>query len=104
VGDKVYGATFFGSYSTRVLVPSGQLRKIPTNLSMTEAAAIPAVSLTALYVLYLGGQFPPNDCIPDNRSILIHSAAGGVGSMLCQMSKLVGMSPVVGVVGRYVLE
>jgi synaptic vesicle membrane protein VAT-1 len=31
---------------------------------------------------------------------LIHSAAGGVGSMLVQMSKLLGLSPVVGVVGR----
>lgn len=101
VGDKVYGATFFGSYSTRVLVPTRQLRKMPKNLTFAQAAAVPAVSLTALYTLHLGGQFPPpSGWVPSNRSILIHSAAGGVGSMLVQMSKLVGMSPVVGVVGR----
>jgi NADPH:quinone reductase-like Zn-dependent oxidoreductase len=100
VGDQVYGATFFGAYSTRVLVPQRQLRKIPKGLTLSQAAAIPAVSLTALYALSLGGQFPIHDCIPTNRSILIHSAAGGVGSMLVQMSKLLGMSPVVGVVGR----
>jgi NADPH:quinone reductase-like Zn-dependent oxidoreductase len=102
VGDHVYGATFFGAYSTRVLVPSRQLRKLPKGLTLSQAAALPAVSLTALYTLYLGGQFPV-DLSPrptSNRSILIHSAAGGVGSMLVQMSKLVGMSKVVGVVGR----
>ena len=32
-------------------------------------------------------------------SILIHSAAGGVGSMLVQMSKILGLHPIVGVVG-----
>lgn len=114
VGDKVYGATFFGSYSTRVLVPTQQLRKLPSNLTMAQAAAVPAVSLTALYSLHLGGQFPPqvvvsvpttknkNKAVSQNRnqSILIHSAAGGVGSMLVQMSKLLGFSKVVGVVGR----
>lgn len=100
VGDQVYGATFFGAYSTRVLVPSDQLRKIPTNLTLTQAASLPTACLTALYALYLGGQFP-KDIQPrsSNRSILIHSAAGGVGSMLVQMSKLLGMKVVVGVVG-----
>ena len=115
-GDKVYGATFFGAYSTRCLIPANQLRKMPEGLSYAEAAALPAVSLTALYALHLGGRFPfttseqseqqeeKNSNItviaPSNRSILIHSAAGGVGSMMVQMSKLLGLSPVVGVVGR----
>lgn len=100
VGDKVYGATFFGAYSTRCLVPSRQLRKIPDSISFVEAASIPAVSMTALYTLFLGGRFPPQDCSPGNKSILIHSAAGGVGGMLVQMSKLLELGPVVGIVGR----
>jgi NADPH:quinone reductase-like Zn-dependent oxidoreductase len=100
VGDKVYGATFFGAYSTRVLVPSQQLRKIPKGLTLSQAASLPAVSLTALYSIYLGGFFPVQACVPSNRAMLIHSAAGGVGSMMVQMGKLLEMSPVVGVVGR----
>ena len=120
-GDKVYGATFFGAYSTRCLIPSNQLRKMPEGLSFAQAAALPAVSLTALYALHLGGRFSVastknqsalqrednnsnnNDTtlvVPSNRSILIHSAAGGVGSMMVQIAKLLGLSPVVGVVGR----
>jgi NADPH:quinone reductase-like Zn-dependent oxidoreductase len=85
---------------------------MPENMSFAQAAALPAVSLTALYTLHLGGRFSVVDnggdanttttalIAPSNRSILIHSAAGGVGSMMVQMAKLLGLSPVVGVVGR----
>ena len=82
-------------------MPSSQLRMMPNNLTFAQAAAIPAVSLTALYTLYLGGYYPSFSAVhPSNKSILIHSAAGGVGSMLVQMSKLLNLGPVVGVVGR----
>lgn len=100
-GDRVFGCSLFGAYSSRVLVPAVQLRRIPTHLSTFEAAALPAVSLTALYALFLAGQYPvPERCRSTNRAILIHSAAGGVGSMLVQMARLLGLHPVVGVVGR----
>jgi len=110
VGDRVFGCSLFGAYSTHVMVPAVQLRKIPSMeknqqspspqpLSMTQAASIPAVALTALYALFLAGHYPtPNKY--NNKAILIHSAAGGVGSMLVQMSKLLGLNPIVGVVGR----
>ena len=80
-GDRVFGCTLFGAYSSKVLVPKMQLKKIPTGLSMQEAAAIPAVSLTALYALFLAGLYG-SDIRLSNRAILIHSAAGGVGSMV----------------------
>jgi NADPH:quinone reductase-like Zn-dependent oxidoreductase len=128
-GDRVFGCTLFGAYSSRILVPMKQLRKIPPGISMEQAAGIPAVSLTALYALSLAGYFPfpmvdasssmkpnLNMCkdhhhqqqqqqqqqkhLYSNTSILIHSAAGGVGSMLVQMSKILGLHPIVGVVGN----
>lgn len=98
VGDEVFGCTLFGAYSNRILVPKIQLRKIPKGISVEQAAAIPAVSLTALYALCLAGYFPSGFNY-SNKSILIHSAAGGVGSMLVQMSKILGLHPIVGVVG-----
>jgi NADPH:quinone reductase-like Zn-dependent oxidoreductase len=102
VGDKVYGATFFGAYSTRVLVPSNQLRKVPQGLTLSQAASLPTACLTSLYSLYLGGQFSlsKSPVLSNNRSILIHSAAGGVGGMLVQMSKLLQLTKIVGVVGK----
>ena len=70
--------------------------------SFSTAAAFPAVSLTALYALHLAGYYP---IVSDgggrnkftNKSIL-NSAAGGFGSFLVQMSKILGFF-VVGVVG-----
>ena len=97
----------FGAYSNRVCIPTIQLRKIPDCIdSFSKAAAFPAVSLTALYALHLAGYFPGG--VEEgasrhrfkNKSILIHSAAGGVGSFLVQMSKILGLGPIVGVVGR----
>jgi NADPH:quinone reductase-like Zn-dependent oxidoreductase len=104
VGDRVFGCTLFGAYSNRVIVPNIQLRKMPDSLSFAQAAAFPAVSLTALYALHLAGYFPNSNCDGgrskfQNKSILIHSAAGGVGGFLVQMSKILGLGPIVGVVG-----
>ncbi len=104
VGDRVFGCSLFGAYSNRIVIPKIQLRKIPSCVdSFSMAAAFPAVSLTALYALHLAGYFPivsggggRNKFT--NKSILIHSAAGGVGSFLVQMSKILGLF-VVGVVG-----
>jgi NADPH:quinone reductase-like Zn-dependent oxidoreductase len=101
VGDRVFGCTLFGAYSNQIAVPALQLRKIPPHLSFAEAASLPAVSLTAIYALHLAGHYPP---VPkgqrkQNRGILIHSAAGGVGSMAVQMAVLLGLHPIVGVVG-----
>jgi synaptic vesicle membrane protein VAT-1 len=126
VGDRAFGCTLFGGYSTRVLVPAAQLRRVPDSMTLAQAASLPAVSITAIYALYLAGHYnlpsharrnesdkssqapdaPPSGMLPlppptfGNRSILIHSAAGGVGSMLVQMAKILGLHPIVGVVGR----
>jgi len=98
-GDPVFGVTLFGAYSNHILIPSIQLRKIPPTITMEQAAALPAVSITALYALYIAGCYPMGTSKYNNKSILIHSAAGGVGSMLVQMAKLIGLHPIVGVVG-----
>ena len=99
VGDRVFGCTLFGAYSSKILIPKIQLRKIPEHLSTAQAASLPTVSLTALYALHLAGGYPTGVIKYRNKSVLIHSAAGGVGSMLVQMSKLLGFGPIVGVVG-----
>lgn len=79
------------AHLTRVLVPENQLRKVPSNTSVAQAASLPAVSLTALCTLHLGQQHNPQNeteisSDQNNNGILVHSCAGGVGSMLAQMS------------------
>ena len=102
-GDSVYGCTLFGGYSTRLTIPANQLRLKPANITTTQACALPAVSFTAIHALTLAGfPAPGKSNIPllSNRSVLIHSASGGVGGMLVQFAKLCGCTNVVGVVGR----
>ncbi len=92
IGAPVFGVTRFGGYATRVAVPRRQLRPVPAGIGIDEAAAFPAVFLTAWFPLHF---------LATTRSgmrLLVHSAAGGVGGALVQLGRLAGCSAV-GVVG-----
>ena len=52
-----------------------------------------SVAMTAYYAMFEEARLRPG------HNVLVHSAAGGVGTMLCQMGKIIGCK-VVGVVGR----
>lgn len=97
-GDEVFGFSLFGTYSSRLIVPSNQIWKRPQKLSTEIAAALPAVAATALHAVALAG-----GCMgsinTSNKAVLIHSAAGGVGSMIIQLCKVAGFHPIVAVVG-----
>eukprot|EP00603_Paraphysomonas_imperforata_P004701 CAMPEP_0114442082 /NCGR_PEP_ID=MMETSP0103-20121206/16736_1 /TAXON_ID=37642 ORGANISM="Paraphysomonas imperforata, Strain PA2" /NCGR_SAMPLE_ID=MMETSP0103 /ASSEMBLY_ACC=CAM_ASM_000201 /LENGTH=421 /DNA_ID=CAMNT_0001613275 /DNA_START=1 /DNA_END=1266 /DNA_ORIENTATION=+ len=105
-GDVVFGFSLFGSYSRRVLVPSRQIRVAPlqTHIQGSPAfdqallAGVPAAAATALHAVALARAWP-EPLRTHNKAVLIHSAAGGVGSQLVTMCKLVGLGPIVGVVG-----
>ncbi len=91
-GAKVFGVTLFGGYSTHVVVPQHQLFPLPSKLEPAQAAGFPAVFLTAYYALFELAHPRPG------ANILVHSAAGGVGSALVQLGRVSGCR-VVGVVG-----
>jgi NADPH:quinone reductase-like Zn-dependent oxidoreductase len=84
IGTRVFGITRFNAYSTHVVVPRDQLFEIPNNFSFPEAGGFPVIYLTAYYALHLVVK------IYSGSIILIHSAAGGVGSALLQLCKLAG--------------
>lgn len=91
-GDRVMALTLFGGYATSVCVPREQVRVVPADWSLGEAAGFPTVFLTAWYALHeLGGLRP-------GHWVLVHSAAGGVGQALVQLARRAG-AEVVGVVG-----
>src|SRR5687767_7678641 len=91
-GAKVFGVTLFGGYSTHVVVPKRQLFLLPSRLEPAQAAGFPTVFLTAYYALFELAHPRPG------ANILVHSAAGGVGSALVQLGRIAGCR-VVGVVG-----
>ncbi len=92
-GRKVFALTRFGAYATHLVVPKHQVFAAPEGWSTAEAAAFPVACLTAWYALFELCKLRPG------MSILVHSAAGGVGSELVRMGKIAGCK-VVGVVGR----
>ena len=87
VGDRVYGlidALKPGAYAEYAVVNSYQLRRMPSNLSFEEAAAVPMAACTAWYGLVtLGGLAP-------GKRVLVQAGAGGVGSYAIQIAKHFG--------------
>ena len=93
VGDPVIGLCLFNGYASHVVLPAGQVFARPAALTPAQAAALPTVFLTAWFMVHQ--QVHPRA----GERWLVHSAAGGVGSALCQLGRLAGCR-VCGVVGR----
>jgi NADPH2:quinone reductase len=88
VGDRVTYTGFIntlGAYSTARLVPAAPLIRLPKNIQCETAAAMTMRGLTAAYLMrriypFQGGE-----------TILLHAAAGGVGLIVTQWAKLLGL-------------
>lgn len=91
-GDRVFAVTLFGGYTSALHVPRRQVFPLPESLGFVEGAALPAVFLTAHFALHQLAHPRRGD------KLLIHSAAGGVGTSVIQLAKLAGCE-VTGVVG-----
>lgn len=92
-GDRVaYAGIPPGSYADVRLIPDHRLVKLPQEISFRQGAAMMLRGMTARYLL--------RKCYPvkSGDTILIHAAAGGVGSILCQWAKYIGAT-VIGTVG-----
>ena len=96
-GEKVFGITMFGGYSSQIIVPESQIFAIPKDMNMSQAAGFLTIGLTAYYAIYELFKFKSTE-FKVNR-VMVHSAAGGVGGMIVQMAKMEG-GIVVGVVGK----
>jgi putative PIG3 family NAD(P)H quinone oxidoreductase len=84
VGDKVMALLAGGGYAEQVSVPERQTLPIPVGLDVTAAAAIPETFLTAFEALFNVARLAPAEWV------LVHAAAGGVGSAAVQLAKASG--------------
>lgn len=80
IGERVMVLLGGGGYAEQVVVPEAMLMKVPPGLGFEEAAAIPEAFLTAREALLVSGALRAGD------SVLIHAAAGGVGSAAVQLA------------------
>ena len=84
VGDAVYGLTDFfrdGGAAEYVAVRAAELAPKPRNLEHASAAAVPLSALTAWQALFDHARLTPG------QRVLIHGAAGGVGSFAVQLAR-----------------
>ncbi|MGW6282792.1 NADP-dependent oxidoreductase [Kribbella sp. NPDC055071] len=88
VGDEVYGMPWFpraaSAYAEYVTAPSRHFARKPSNLSHTEAAAVPLAGLTAYQILTVLAD------VQEGQRVLVHAAAGGVGHLAVQFAKQLG--------------
>ena len=83
-GDRVASLLNGGGYAEYVVIPQDMAFRIPDKLTLTEAAAIPEVFLTAyLNMIQLGK-------LQAGERVLIHAAASGVGTAAVQLAKAMG--------------
>ena len=84
MGDRVLAMCKFGGYSDVVVVPVPQIVKMPPQMTFEQGAAFPVVYVTAYDMMLFNGNLRPGS------SVLIHSAAGGVGLAAIQIAKTRG--------------
>ncbi len=86
VGDRVaYGSGPIGSYCTVRNMPTHPLVKLPDDISFDIAAAMMLKGFTAQYLLRRVYK------VQAGETILLHAAAGGVGTIVSQWAKSLGV-------------
>lgn len=80
-GDRVMGSIRFGAYATHLNIAPQYLLPVPPDWTDAEAAAFIVQALTAYYALI------PLGNLQAGQTVLIHSAAGGVGLYANRIAK-----------------
>lgn len=92
VGDRVAYAGPLGGYAEERLIDADKLVKLPDDVSAEQASGMMLQGMTVQ--MLLRSVFP----VEKGDTILIHAAAGGVGLIMCQWAKALGVT-VIGTVG-----
>ena len=93
VGDSVaYATRPLGAYAALRCMPADRVVKLPKGIEEDVAAASMLKGMTAQYLLRRVFR------VAEGHRILVHAAAGGVGSILCPWAKHLGAT-VIGTVG-----
>lgn len=89
VGDRVFVAALLanrntGTYAQKVVCDASVVHKLPDSISYEEGASLGIPALTAYRALFHRAKIKPG------KTVLIHGASGGVGSLAVQMAKGIG--------------
>ncbi|WP_395678186.1 NADP-dependent oxidoreductase [Inquilinus sp.] len=87
VGQRVFGLADWhrdGTLAESVAIEARNLAPLPGDVDFTVGASLPISGLTAWQGLFVHGRLQPG------QSVLVHGAAGAVGSMVTQLAKEAG--------------
>ncbi|KAJ4836028.1 hypothetical protein Tsubulata_011351 [Turnera subulata] len=84
VGDMVAYPGHLGAYSEEQIVPADKVVPVPPSIDPVVAASVMLKGMTTQYLVRRTFKVEPG------HTILVHAAAGGVGSLLCQWASALG--------------
>jgi NADPH2:quinone reductase len=85
MGDTVAALTVHGSYARHVIVQADDVVPVPAGLDPAEAVSLVLNYLTAWQMMHRCAHVTAGD------AVLVHGAAGGVGTALLQLGRLAGL-------------
>lgn len=84
VGDEVCALLSGGGYATKVVVPAGQVMRVPSGVDLVTAAGLPEVAATVWSnVVMVAG-------LKEGETLLVHGGASGIGTHAVQVAKALG--------------
>ncbi|WP_400163094.1 zinc-binding alcohol dehydrogenase family protein [Brevibacillus sp. TJ4] len=94
VGQRVIAFPAEGSYAEYAVASEMLTFAVPDSIDLRTAAACPIVSFTSYKLLAEVARVEPGE------TVLVHAAAGGIGTTAIQLAKLLGAGKVIGTVGQ----
>ena len=85
IGDLVTTLTMTGGYSQYILIPESEVVPVPAGLDPAEAVSLVLNYTTAYQLIHRIAK------LRQGESVLIHGAAGGVGTAVLQLGALAGL-------------
>jgi NADPH2:quinone reductase len=87
-GDRVMGIVAGGGMATHLVVHGREAIRVPEGMSLTDAAAVPEVFLTAYDALF------PQAGLGLGQTVLLHAVGSGVGTAALQLALATGARPI----------
>lgn len=92
-GERVLAGLSMGGFAEFAVAPVAATKRIPDAMRFDEAAAFPLVYQTSYCGLVQRGALKPGE------TVLVHSAAGGVGLAAVQIARALGAGKIIGTAG-----
>ena len=89
LGDKVMSLVAGGGYAEYCIAQDAQAMAVPSNLSITEAGAVPETLMTVWHNVFERGGLKAGE------TLLIHGGSSGIGTMAIQLAKAFGAKVIV---------